>query len=124
MESDFGGFYGSVDGGWTLVVGVWFREEEWADFGGFYGGKVSEEEAQEKQQRADLALLEAKRMTSQYQKEAEKCDSGMDSCEAAREKAEKVVGEQRKHPAIWELRAREREWREGIIRSQVNQNFE
>ncbi|KAG6755772.1 hypothetical protein D5086_021300 [Populus alba] len=54
-------------------------------------------------------------MTSQYQKEAEKCDSGMDSCEAAREKAEKVVGEQRKHPAIWELRAREREWREGII---------
>jgi hypothetical protein len=33
--------------------------------------------------------LEAKRMTSQYQKEAEKCDSGMGSCEAAREKAEK-----------------------------------
>jgi len=26
--------------GWTLVVGVLFREEEWADFGGFYGGKV------------------------------------------------------------------------------------
>jgi len=73
---------------------------------------------------ADLALLEAKRMTSQYQKEAEKCDSGMDSCQAAREKAEKVVGEQRKLTAIWELRAREREWREGIIRSQVNQNFE
>jgi len=86
--------------------------------------RLSEEEAQEKQQRADLALLEAKSMTSQYQKEAEKCDSGMDSCEAAREKAEKVVGEQRKLPAIWELRDREREWREGIIRSQVNQNFE
>ncbi|KAG6754610.1 hypothetical protein POTOM_040402 [Populus tomentosa] len=59
-------------------------------------------------------------MTSQYQKEAEKCDSGMDSCEAAREKAEKVVGEQRKHPAIWELRAREREWREGIISNCVD----
>jgi len=64
------------------------------------------------------------KMNSQYHKEAEKCDSGMDSCEAAREKAEKVVGEQRKLPAIWELRAREREWREGINRSQVNQNFE
>jgi hypothetical protein len=30
--------------------------------------RLSEEEAQKKQQRADLALLEAKRMTSQYQK--------------------------------------------------------
>ncbi|KAJ6893113.1 hypothetical protein NC652_027205 [Populus alba x Populus x berolinensis] len=120
---------GSVDGGCgkliVLVVELGFFSVlslmvfvlgEWRVTG--------EEEAQEKQQRADLALLEAKRMTSQYQKEAEKCDSGMDSCEAAREKAEKVVGEQRKHPAIWELRAREREWREGIIRSQLNQNFE
>jgi hypothetical protein len=26
--------------GWTLVVGVLFREEEWADFSWFYGGKV------------------------------------------------------------------------------------
>jgi hypothetical protein len=86
--------------------------------------RLSEEEAQEKQQRADLALLEAKRMTSQYQKEAEKCDSGMGSCEAAREKAEKVLEEQRKLTAIWELRARERGCREGIMRSQVNQNFE
>ena len=86
--------------------------------------RLSEEEAQEKQQRADLALLEAKRMTSQYQKEAEKCDSGMGSCEAAREKAEKVVGEQRKLTAIWELRAREGGWREGIMRSQVNKKFE
>jgi len=33
MESDW-------VGRWTLVVGVLFREEEWADFGGFYGGKV------------------------------------------------------------------------------------
>ncbi|KAJ6725225.1 hypothetical protein OIU85_023078 [Salix viminalis] len=70
--------------------------------------RLSEEEAQKKQQRADLALLEAKRMTSQYQKEAEKCNYGMDSCEEAREKAEDVVEEQRKLTAIWELRARER----------------
>ena len=63
-------------------------------------------------------------MTSQYQKEAEKCDSGMGSCEAAREKAEKVLEEQRKLTAIWDLRARERGCREGIMRSQVNQNFE
>ncbi|KAB5533728.1 hypothetical protein DKX38_016814 [Salix brachista] len=86
--------------------------------------RLSEEEAQKKQQRADLALLEAKRMTSQYQKEAEKCNSGMDSCEEAREKAEDVVEEQRKLTAIWELRARERGWREGIKRSHANQNLE
>ncbi|KAJ6728826.1 hypothetical protein OIU74_006830 [Salix koriyanagi] len=78
--------------------------------------RLSEEEAQKKQQRADLALLEAKRMTSQYQKEAEKCNFGMDSCEEAREKAEDVVEEQRKLTAIWELRARERGWREDITR--------
>jgi hypothetical protein len=48
----------------------------------------------------------------------------MNSCEAAREKAEKVLEEQRKLTAIWKLRARERGWRERIMRSQGNQKFE
>ncbi|KAF9683346.1 hypothetical protein SADUNF_Sadunf04G0004000 [Salix dunnii] len=86
--------------------------------------RLNEEEAQKKQQRADVALLEAKRMTSQYQKEAEKCNSGMDTCEAARERAEEVLQEQRKLSAIWEFRARERGWREGLMRSHVNQSLE
>ncbi|KAJ6737852.1 hypothetical protein OIU74_002917 [Salix koriyanagi] len=86
--------------------------------------RLNEEEAQKKQQRADVALLEAKRMTSQYQKEAEKCNSGMDTCEAARERAEEVLQEQRKLSAIWEFRARERGWREGLMRSNVHQNLE
>ncbi|KAJ6363908.1 hypothetical protein OIU76_028937 [Salix suchowensis] len=86
--------------------------------------RLNEEEAQKKQQRADVALLEAKRMTSQYQKEAEKCNSGMDTCEAARERAEEVLQEQRKLSAIWEFRARERGWREGLTRSHVHQNLE
>ncbi|KAF2284910.1 hypothetical protein GH714_032384 [Hevea brasiliensis] len=38
--------------------------------------KLREAEALENQQRADMALLEAKKMTSQYQKEADKCNSG------------------------------------------------
>ncbi|KAJ6934968.1 hypothetical protein NC652_010067 [Populus alba x Populus x berolinensis] len=80
--------------------------------------RLNEEEAQKKQQRADVALLEAKRMTSQYQKEAEKCNFGMDTCEAARERAEEVLQEQRKLSAKWEFRARERGWREGLMRSQ------
>ena len=48
----------------------------------------------------------------------------MGSCEAAREKAEKVLEEHRKLNVIWEFRARERGWREGIMRSQVNLNLE
>ncbi|KAJ6706772.1 hypothetical protein OIU85_027154 [Salix viminalis] len=86
--------------------------------------RLNEEEAQKKQQRADVALLEAKRMTSQYQKEAEKCNSGMDTCEEARERAEEVLQEQRKLSAIWEFRARERGWGEGLMRSHVHQNLE
>lgn len=36
--------------------------------------KLREAEALENQRRADMALLEAKKMTSQYQKEADKCN--------------------------------------------------
>nr|GFA84286.1 hypothetical protein CTI12_AA225860 [Tanacetum cinerariifolium] len=50
--------------------------------------KLRETEALDSQQRADMALLEAKKLTSQYQKEADKCNSGMETCEEAREKAE------------------------------------
>jgi hypothetical protein len=42
--------------------------------------RMKEAEAQEKQQRADIALLEAKKMASQFQKEADKCNSGMKTC--------------------------------------------
>ncbi|CAA6669876.1 unnamed protein product [Spirodela intermedia] len=37
--------------------------------------KLREAEAAEKQQRADLTLLEAKKVVSQFQKEADKCNS-------------------------------------------------
>ena len=49
--------------------------------------KQREEEAAEAQQEADVKLLEAKKLASQYQKEADKCSSGMDTCEEAREKS-------------------------------------
>ncbi|KAB2613461.1 hypothetical protein D8674_035777 [Pyrus ussuriensis x Pyrus communis] len=57
-------------------------------------------EALENQQRAHMALLEAKKIASQYQKEADKCSSGMETCEKAREKAEATTLEaQRKQTA-------------------------
>lgn len=75
--------------------------------------KLRESEALESQQRADIQLLEAKKMTSQYQKEADKCNSGMETCEEAREKAEAALVSQKKLTAMWETRARQKGWKEG-----------
>lgn len=77
--------------------------------------KLRESEALESQRHADMALLEAKKMTSQYQKEADKCNSGMETCEEAREKAEAVLAAQKKMTAMWELRARQKGWKEGMV---------
>jgi hypothetical protein len=79
--------------------------------------KLREAEALENHQRADMALLEAKKITSQYQKEADKCNSGMETCEEAREKAEAAFVAQKRLTAMWELRARRRGWKEGIANS-------
>ncbi|PWZ56099.1 hypothetical protein Zm00014a_027374 [Zea mays] len=51
--------------------------------------KQREEEATQAQQEADVKLLEAKKLASQYQKEADKCSSGMDTCEETRETQQK-----------------------------------
>ncbi|KAL2524665.1 Protein of unknown function (DUF1068) [Abeliophyllum distichum] len=82
--------------------------------------KLRESEALEKQQRSDVALLEAKKMTSQFQKEADKCNSGMETCEEAREKAEAALLAQKRLTSVWELRARQRGWKEGVAKSRGN----
>ncbi|PWA35602.1 hypothetical protein CTI12_AA608030 [Artemisia annua] len=79
--------------------------------------KLREAEALESQQRADMALLEAKKLTSQYQKEADKCNSGMETCEEAREKAEAALLAQKQQSEMWELRAKQRGWKEGSTKS-------
>lgn len=79
--------------------------------------KLRENQAMENQQHADMALLEAKKIASQYQKEADKCNSGMETCEEAREKSELALVEQKKLTALWELRARQKGWKEGLAKS-------
>ncbi|KAK9056772.1 hypothetical protein SSX86_024135 [Deinandra increscens subsp. villosa] len=79
--------------------------------------KLREAEALESQQRADMALLEAKKLTSQYQKEADKCNSGMETCEEAREKAEAALVAQKQQSELWQSRARQRGWKEGGSKS-------
>ncbi|GAB2274925.1 hypothetical protein Dimus_009694 [Dionaea muscipula] len=79
--------------------------------------RFREAETAENQQRADRALLESKKITSSYQKEADKCNSGMETCEEAREKAEEAFVAQKKLTTMWELRARERGWKDGVARN-------
>ncbi|EOA19639.1 hypothetical protein CARUB_v10003009mg [Capsella rubella] len=81
--------------------------------------KLREAQAQEDEWRADRLLLDAKKAASQYQKEADKCSMGMETCELAREKAEATLDEQRRVSYMWELRARQRGWKEGIVTSDV-----
>ncbi|XP_020238379.1 uncharacterized protein LOC109817526 isoform X1 [Cajanus cajan] len=80
---------------------------------------LRETEALKIQHRGDMALLESKKMASQYQKEADKCNSGMETCEEAREKAEMALVAQKKLTALWELRARQKGWKEGIAKSKT-----
>ncbi|PPS08838.1 hypothetical protein GOBAR_AA11802 [Gossypium barbadense] len=66
--------------------------------------KLREVEGLEIQQHVDMALLEAKKLASQYQKEADKCNSSMETCEEAREKAEEALPAQMKLTTMWEIR--------------------
>ncbi|KAG9447632.1 hypothetical protein H6P81_013760 [Aristolochia fimbriata] len=77
--------------------------------------KLREAEALEKQRKADRQLLEAKKLASQYQKEADKCNSGMETCEEARERAEAALQAQKRMSEMWEMRARQRGWKEGKL---------
>lgn len=79
--------------------------------------KLREEEATAAQRKADVTLLEAKKLSSQYQKEADKCSSGMNTCEEAREKAEAALTQQRRLSSLWESRARQQGWKPGNARS-------
>ena len=79
---------------------------------------LREAEAMNAQRQADVTLLEAKKLASQYQKEADKCSSGMDTCEEARERAEAALREQKKLTSVWEARARQHGWKPGSGKSQ------
>ncbi|XP_047313055.1 uncharacterized protein LOC124916385 [Impatiens glandulifera] len=74
--------------------------------------RLKESQALENHRKTDVALLEAKKLSSQYQKEADKCNSGMETCEEAREKAESALQAQRQITSVWELRARQKGWKD------------
>ncbi|GMI70947.1 hypothetical protein like AT1G05070 [Hibiscus trionum] len=107
---------------WHLMEGlaaIWPRSPLHFICPGTFDGTAEAKRSQalESQQRADMALLEAKKLSSQYQKEADKCNSGMEICEEAREKAEEALSAQMKLTAMWEIRARQKGWGEKVAKS-------
>lgn len=57
-------------------------------------------------------VMDARKTFSHYQKEAEKCSVGVETCEEARERAEAQLIEERRLTALWENRAREYGWKD------------
>ncbi|KAI7749215.1 hypothetical protein M8C21_004499 [Ambrosia artemisiifolia] len=58
----------------------------------------------------NITFGEARRVASQYQKEAEKCNTATETCEQAREQAEALTRQEKKITSLWERRARELGW--------------
>ncbi|WVY94937.1 hypothetical protein V8G54_034025 [Vigna mungo] len=66
--------------------------------------------AKESLEHTKRLVMDARKTFSQYQKEAEKCNIGMETCEEARQRAEAELIEERRLTTMWENRAREYGW--------------
>jgi hypothetical protein len=69
--------------------------------------KLHETVAEEHMHRMNVTFGEARRLASQYQREAEKCNTATETCEQAREHAEALLTKERKITSLWEQRARQ-----------------
>lgn len=72
--------------------------------------KLQEAVAKEHTRHMNVTFAEAKRVASQYQREAEKCNAATEICEQARERAEALLIKERKLTTMWEKRARQMGW--------------
>ncbi|XP_010548509.1 PREDICTED: uncharacterized protein LOC104819912 [Tarenaya hassleriana] len=72
--------------------------------------KLQESVADEHSRHMNVTLAEARRVASQYQKEAEKCNTATETCETARERAEISLRKEKKITSMWEQRARQLGW--------------
>ncbi|KAK3200355.1 hypothetical protein Dsin_023770 [Dipteronia sinensis] len=67
-------------------------------------------------------IMSARKSSSQYQREAEKCNTGIETCEAARERAEEELVVECRLAELWEKRAREQGWKEDDRRSYMHKH--
>lgn len=72
--------------------------------------KLQELVGEECSHHMNITLREAKRLASQYQREAEKCNAATETCEGARERAQVLLTKERKITLLWEQRARKLGW--------------
>lgn len=72
--------------------------------------KLQEMVGEEHMHHMNVTFGEARRLASQYQKEAEKCNTATETCEQARECAEALLSKERKVTFLWEKRARQLGW--------------
>ncbi|KAK2396659.1 hypothetical protein P8452_18059 [Trifolium repens] len=72
--------------------------------------KLQESVSEAHTRHMNITLAEAKRVGSQYQREADKCVAATETCEQAREQAEAKLTKERKITIVWEKRARQMGW--------------
>ncbi|KAK2996990.1 hypothetical protein RJ639_026623 [Escallonia herrerae] len=72
--------------------------------------KLQEKVVEEYMHHMNTTFGEARRLASQYQREAEKCNAATEICEGARERAEALLTKERKMTSLWERRARQLGW--------------
>lgn len=65
-------------------------------------------------QRTNVLIMSAKRASSHFQKEANKCIAGVETCEAARQRAGVALIEERKLTALWISRAQDYGWKDDM----------
>ncbi|KAL6532742.1 hypothetical protein OROGR_013702 [Orobanche gracilis] len=72
--------------------------------------KLQETVGNEHSQHMNVTLREARKLASQYQKEAEKCNAATETCEGAREGAEALLIKEKKITLLWQRRAKLLGW--------------
>ncbi|KAF4395789.1 hypothetical protein CsatB_029519 [Cannabis sativa] len=68
--------------------------------------------ANETLEHTKVLVSDARRASSHYQKEAEKCNAGVEICEEARERAESQLIVERNLSTLWEERSRKLGWKD------------
>ncbi|KAG4949848.1 hypothetical protein JHK86_043087 [Glycine max] len=72
--------------------------------------KLQESVTEANTRHMNITLAEAKRVASQYQREADKCIAATETCEQARERAQAILTKEKKMTLVWEKRARQMGW--------------
>lgn len=72
--------------------------------------KLQELVGEENMHHMNITFGEARRLASQYQKEAEKCNTATETCEQARERSQVLLTKEKKVTSMWERRAVQLGW--------------